>query len=267
MPKSLIFVAAGSGVGKTGFSIFLLDAIARQQPGSQTLFFSIEMEYSQIWMRHLGVCAGKPFDQLSEDECMSAVTKLSAVPMRLYDTAICRDVSDLDFILNTARLRAMEKPISVIVVDYLGLVECKQKFERHELQQSFIVKELSKLAQQLNCTVILLSQINRGAATRADGDRCPWPHDAADSSGGHKSSNYWLGVDRPELYRDDPLYSNQFVIKCRKNRFGNLFELILAFNGGTFAEVPFGWFKNPKPLPKNAQEALFSHRGHDFVNN
>lgn len=267
MSKSLITVAAGAGVGKTGFAIFLLDAIARNQPGSQTLFFSLEMEAKHIWMRHVGVCGGKQFDKLDEKSRLTAVSKSLCVPMKIYDTASCRSASDIDFILTTARLKAMESWVSVIVVDYLGLVENKGKFERNDLKQADITSKLAKLALELNCTVIALSQINRGNAQRSKDDQCPWPQDAADSSGSHRSSTLWLGVDRPELYQDDPIYRNQFVIKCRKNRFGGTFELILAFNDGTFAEVPHGWFRKPEPLAKNPEKALFSSHRKDFADN
>lgn len=264
MPKSLVIVAAGASVGKTGFSIYLTDIIARAQPDTQSLFFSIEMQYKHIWMRHVGICAGKPFDQLNDSERLAAVTKSMAVPIKIYDTAMCHSVCDIDFILTTARLRAMEKPISVIVVDYLGLVETKMHFERNDLKQSYITGKLAQLAIELNCTVIALSQINRGAANRGAEDRCPWPHDAADSSGGHRSASLWLGVDRPELYQDDPCYNNQFVIKCRKNRFGDTFDTIFAFNGGSFAEVPHGWFQAPMKRSKNPSESIFSSAGKDF---
>ncbi len=262
--KSLITIAAGAGVGKTGFAIFLMDAIARNQPDTHSLFFSIEMEARHIWQRHMGICAGKQFDDLTEQEKLAAVPKLASVPVRIYDLATCRNADDIDFILTTARLKAMEKPISVIVVDYLGLVENRGRFERNDLKQSDTVTKLSKLAIELNCVVICLSQINRANAARSIDDRCPWPHDAADSSGSHRSSALWLGVDRPDQYQDDPCYRNQFVIKCRKNRFGGIFELILAFNEGTFAEVPEGWFRQPSKPTKNIEQALFSGRGKDF---
>ncbi len=262
MPKSLIIVAAGASVGKTGFSIYLLDVIARAQEGTQSLFFSIEMEYKHIWMRHVGVCGGKPFDKLDDAERLKAVTNSMMVPVNIYDTAMCHAVADIDFILTTARLRAMDKPISVIVVDYLSLVETKLHFERNDLKQSYITGKLAQLAIELNCTVIALSQINRGAANRGVEDRCPWPHDAADSSGGHRSASLWFGVDRPELYQDDPCYRNQFVVKCRKNRFGDTFETILAFNGGSFAEVHHGWFKQPMKPIKNAEQAIFTAPSH-----
>lgn len=265
MPKSLIIVAAGASVGKTGFAIYLTDIIARTQPDTESLFFSIEMEYKHIWMRHVGVCAGKPFDQLTNAERLDAVTKSALVPMKIYDTTMSQSVADIDFILTTARLRAMEKPISVIVVDYLGLLETKIHFERNDLKQSYFTTKLAQLAIELNCTVIALSQINRGASNRAIEDRCPRPEDAADSSGGHRSSSLWLGVDRPQLYQTDPCYKNQFVVKCRKNRFGDIFETVFAFNEGTFAEVDSKFFRQPHASPKDKEKALFSSIREDFA--
>ena len=256
--KSLVTVAAGAGVGKTGFAIYLMDSIARTQEGSQCLFFSIEMEARHIWMRHVGICAGKQFEKLNYDERLSAVTKSMQVPVKVYDIATCRAADDIDFILTTARLKAMEQPISVIVVDYLGLVENRGKFERNDLKQSDIVTKLSKLAIELNCVVIALSQINRASAARAVDDRCPWPHDAADSSGSHRSSALWLGVDRPELYQDDPQYQNQFVVKCRKNRFGSNFELLYGFNEGTFGKYSPPPYYRPFAPKKTKEEELFA---------
>lgn len=260
MPKSLIIVAAAPSVGKTGFSIYLLDIIARAQPDTDSLFFSIEMEYKHIWMRHVGVCAGKPFDKLNDSERISAITKSLEVPIKIYDTNICKQSGDMDFIITTSRLRALEKPISVIVVDYLGLIQHKGHFDRHDLKISDITRQLSQLAIELNCSVILLTQVNRGPAQRGVNDRCPWPHDAADSSGSHNNANYWFGADRPALYQDDPSYANQFVIKCRKNRFGETFDSIFAFNGGTFAEVEEGYFRKSYEKTISPEDKIFNRR-------
>ncbi len=266
MAKSLITVAAGAGVGKTGFSIFLLDAIARAQPDTQTLFFSLEMEAKQIWMRHVGICAGIPFDKLDNDKSdrLNAVAKAMEIPIQIYDTSMCPNAADIDFILTTSKLRAMDKKISAIVVDYLGLVECKGSFESNALKQTEITSKLARLAIDLDCIVIALSQVNRSPSSRATDDRCPYPSDASGSSGSYFSSTLWLGVDRPELYQHDPSYRNQFVIKCRKNRFGGTFDLILAFNEGTFAEVEPGFFRKPLTKVKSNEESLFSAHGKEI---
>jgi replicative DNA helicase len=258
MAKSLITVAADAGVGKTGFSIYLLDSIARSQPGYQSLFFSLEMEAKHIWTRHVGIRGGMRFENLTDEERLLAIASSIEVPIKIYDCSICRSAADIDFIITQARIKAREKPMSVIVVDYLGLVQNKGHFERNDLKQADITTKLANLAIELNCVVIALSQINRGASNRGIDDRCPYPSDAADSSGSHRSSTLWIGIDRPELYKDDPNFANQFIVKCRKNRFGSNFELTLAFNDGTFKEVDETYFrKYAAPRNKNPEQMLF----------
>ena len=260
MSKSLIIVAAGAGIGKTGFSIYLLDAIARTQPSKQSLFFSLEMESKHIWSRYVGIRGGKLFEAMTHSERLAAIESCDEIPIQIYDAATCRDSSNIDFITTTARIRAIEQPISVIVVDYLTLVQCPGNFEQNHFKQSEIASRLANLALELNCIVIALSQINRNIANRED--KCPWPEDAADSSGGHRSSSIWLGIDRPELYREDSCYQNQFVVKCRKNRFGKQGDFILAFNDGTFSEVVAGYFKSPAKVDKNGYGRPYLDDGH-----
>ena len=69
---------------------------------------------------------------------------------------------------------------------------------------------------------------------------CPEPRpitsDAADSSGSERSSSYWLGIYRPEV-DDENDRKNDFVVKCRKNRFGKTWSATFAFNEATFGEV------------------------------
>lgn len=263
--RSLIIIAAGASVGKTGFAIFLMTVIASMQPDTQSLFFSIEMEAFHIWSRKIGILAGKIFDELTEEERKRAIAASTNTPLTIYDAVNDRNVSDIDFIITTARLKAMKKPISVIVVDYLGLVKNKGNFERNDLRQADITNKLAELAIELNCTVIALSQINRASASRSTDDRCPWPHDAADSSGGHRSSALWLGVDRPELYLDDACYKNQFVVECRKNRFGSIFNMIYEFNDGAFGKIYENSNRKPFVPPKNKEKAIFSGYHDDFM--
>lgn len=246
---SLITIAGAAGVGKTGFAIWLMDSIATQQPGKQAIFFSLEMRPSEIVKRHLGIKVGNVYARHSHEERAKAIEKAKKFPLALYDYRN----PDLDFILTNSRLDAAKTPVSVIVVDYLTLVTIQGSFERNDLRQTQITSKLAWLASNLDCIVIALSQVNRGAANRED--QCPMPHDAADSSGSHKSSHIWLGIDRPEIYLDDPCYRDQFVIKCRKNRTGDNFEHIMSFNSGTFVEVNPGYFRKPEKKVKG--ERLF----------
>jgi replicative DNA helicase len=129
---------------------------------------------------------------------------------------------------------AIKQPMSVIVVDYLGIVQNTSKIESHTLKQADIALRLSALAAELNCIVIALTQVNRDHAGRLD--KTPITADAADSSGSERSSTYWLGIYRPIV---DDVFADpeDFIVKCRKNRFGPTWTALFAFNQATFAEM------------------------------
>lgn len=222
----LITIAGASGIGKTFFSLYFMDELIKYQPEKQFLFFSLEMKRNDIWDRYLNIRLNK-HDILPEDR---------SCPLpdgKVFDhTRI-----DIEYIETIAHLESMNKPLSVIVVDYLGLVTTRTKHEREDLKISDITQRLAALAMNLNCIVIGLSQVNRDASKRQKDDRCPYPSDVADSVGSVRSASLWIGIDRPETYDDSHEMKNVFVAKCRKTRYGNNFEAWFEFNGGRFKEA------------------------------
>jgi replicative DNA helicase len=223
--SGLITIAGGSGVGKTYFSIYVMDQIARYQTEKQILFYSLEMKCNEIWERYLTIRHDKPIDLITDRTTPLPDGKVFDQPR-----------IDIEFIETISRLESMKKPISVIVVDYLSLVTSKKKFEREDLRISDITQRLAALAMDLNCIVICLSQINRDSSKRTKDDRCPYPADVADSVGSVRSSSLWIGIDRPEIYDSAPINKNLFIAKCRKSRYGNQFEAWFDFNEGRFKE-------------------------------
>lgn len=223
----LITIAGASGVGKTFFSIYFLDSLVKYQQDKQFLFFSLEMKRNAIWDRYLSIKLDKPINQITNDE------RAASLPDgKVFDHARI----DIDYIETIAHLQSMTKPLSVIVVDYIGLVTTRNRHEREDLKIADITQRLAALAMNLNCTVIALTQVNRDPNKRTKDDRCPYPSDVADSVGSVRSASLWIGIDRPENYDDSPTVKNLFVAKCRKTRYGTNFEAWFDFNDGRFKE-------------------------------
>jgi len=235
--SSMITIAGAPGVGKTYFGIYVMDAIARFKDEHQNLFFSLEMPRNKIWERHQNIL-------------QSQTRTVNSDNFTVYD----HPMIDIEYIETISRLQALQQPVAVIVVDYLSLVTSKKRHDRDDLRVSDITQRLAALAMELGCVVICLSQVNRSPSQRDKDDRCPYPHDAADSSGSVRSSSLWVGIDRPELYDEDAANKNVFVAKCRKNRNGDNFEAYFNFNGGQFAprDKPF-W---PVTAKKNFKQQL-----------
>ena len=228
--KSLITIAGRSGMGKTGFGVHLAHHIASNHLHSDVLFYSLEMAASDIYEKQLSSIAGQQIATAPRDLQLDAVSSSLRTPFTIHS----KPLVSIDYIETSARLTHVKTPFSVIVVDYLGIVQNKSKFESHALKQADIALRLSALAIELDCIVIALTQVNRDYAGRPD--KIPQTSDAADSSGSERSSSYWLGVYRP-FVDDDAACENDFVVKCRKNRFGPTWTAYFAFNEGTFGEV------------------------------
>ena len=222
----LITIAGDSGMGKTFFSIYFMDQLVKYQTDKQFLFFSLEMKRNDIWDRYLNIRLDKHDIDHDDRACQLPDGKV-------FDHARI----DIEYIETIAHLESMNKPLSVIVVDYLGLVTSRTKYEREDLKISDITQRLAALAMNLNCIVIGLTQVNRDASRRLKGDRCPYPSDVADSVGSVRSASLWIGIDRPETYDDSADMKNVFVAKCRKTRYGKNFEATFEFNGGRFREL------------------------------
>lgn len=229
----LLTICGDTGTGKTYFALYLMYKIGNCNPNKQSLYFNLEMAEQHNWERLIGIAAQKPFNLLSNQEKIATHSKLVQHPITIYE----EKHNDIDDIITIARVKAMQMPLSVIVVDYISLVETKSSFGRSDLEQISVAKRLASLAIELNCIVIATSQTNRNPSNRNIDDRCPYMSDASDSSGNYKSAEIWLGIDRPELYNDNPFYKNKFIAKVRKNRNGLLFDTAWNFNAGTFEEI------------------------------
>jgi replicative DNA helicase len=246
--KSLITIAGRPSTGKTGFGVHLAHNLALNHINKHVLFFSLEMTADEIYLKQLASAFGKQISIDNEDEAISAVKKASAVNFTIDETS----QASIEYIETTSRITSVSSPVSVIVVDYLGSVTSKSKFESNALRQSDITQRLAALAKELNCIVIALSQVNRDYAGRSD--KCPITSDAADSSGSERNSAYWLGIHRPALDDEhDQTLKNQFIVKCRKNRWvDELWTIYFAFNQATFGEVNQYLFNKDTSIKKRS---------------
>lgn len=229
--RSLITVAGRSGMGKTTFAMYLAQQIAQNNPKNNILFFSLEMTKQDIYQKQLSLLVGKDINKATKSDQTKAVSLSLQTPMTIYS----KPLMSIDYIETSAKIESMKNKVGVIIVDYLSVVQNnKPGFETNVLKQSDIAMRLAALAIELNCIVIALSQVNREYTNRQD--KVPITSDAADSSGSERSSTVWLGIYRPEVDEDSPVLKNQFIVKCRKNRFGNIWTASFLFEDGIFTE-------------------------------
>lgn len=236
--RALITIAGRSGHGKTFFALYLMDKIIDAQVNKQALYFNLEMHERVMMERHarlLGI-SGNSRKEVIRNGAAALIPKnvsLISVPM-----------ITIDQIEAESRLASLRQPISVIVIDYLGLIGSKSKYDRKDLQQADISKRLAALSIELDCVVICLIQVNREFKHRPIGDRCPLVTDSSESMGSVHSASWWIGIDRPELDDNSGEFQHLFQVACRKNRgdSGN-FEFNLKFQNGMFHK----WYRPFSP--------------------
>jgi replicative DNA helicase len=253
--SSLITIAGRSGMGKTGFAVHLANKLAFNHPNQHVLFYSLEMTAADIYEKQLTSILGRHPQILDSSTKTRVLAKSLEVPFTIHE----KPMASIDYIETTSRITHIKKPLSVIVVDYLGLVQNHNKYlETSILKQADISIRLAALAKELNCIVISLTQVNRDHAKRED--KAPVTSDAADSSGSERSSTYWFGIYRPKV--DDDYAHDDFVVKCRKNRFGDTFSVTFAFDHANFREVD--QTRTYQPLPTKGMNKYKQQRDKDY---
>ncbi len=229
----MISIAGRPSVGKTYMGIFLMEQIIQVLPDKQALYFNLEMNKKVMLGRHAAII-GQSLPSLKETIKEAAPDLLSRDVKIISRTHL--SIEEIELIV---RAQSMKKPLSVIVVDYVGLVQSKKKYDREDLKQGDIAQRLAALSLDHKCIVLALLQVNRDHKNKPIGNKCPETTDAAESMGTVKSSEWWLGLDQPQL--DEPeneLYKDLFIIKNRKSRGkAGYFTIYMEFKNGTFTEI------------------------------
>ncbi len=168
-PDQLIILAARPSVGKTAFALNIA-----QNVGTKTkvpvVIFSLEMGAVDLVFRM--ICAEGNIHasnlrtgQLTEEEWKSftvATDTLKDAPIFIDDSAGIK-VSEIR--AKCRRLKQENQALGLIVIDYLQLIEGTGN-ENRQQQVSEISRQLKKLAKELSCPIIALSQLSRGLEQR-----------------------------------------------------------------------------------------------------
>ncbi|QBP17612.1 replicative DNA helicase [Acetilactobacillus jinshanensis] len=166
-----IIVAARPAMGKTTFALNVAQNVATTT-GDTVAIFSLEMGAESLVDRM--ICAQGNIKanhlrtgQLSHDDwtnIVAAVGSLSKDNIYIDDTP---GINISSILARSRRLAEEKKNLSLIVVDYLQLVEGNDKESRQQ-EVSEVSRQLKKLAKELNVPVLALSQLSRSVEQRED---------------------------------------------------------------------------------------------------
>jgi replicative DNA helicase len=235
-PGQLIVIAARPGMGKTTLALNIATNEILNGKGS-VAFFSLEMTGEAILERIISSELKIKSTELLNAGSLSSekygeIMKLSSVLIENNNLHIhCED--DLEKIMAICRIKKRKQNLSLIVIDYLGLL-LTGKHEHAHLIIGEITRKLKKLAMKLEVPIILLSQMNRSIENRID--KRPLLSDLRQSGSIEQDADIVMFISQ-----DQEASANQFhpmhgysLLSIAKNRNGPVSDIILKFKSEIF---------------------------------
>jgi len=253
-----IIVAARPSMGKTAFALNIAQNAALKAD-ARVVIFSLEMSKEQLGMRMLAMEARvdskklKTGDVSAQDleDINNAITRLSKMDVIIDDTPGLGVME----MRNKCRRIAAQKPIDLIVVDYLQMMTMGVSIENRVQEVSTISRYLKQLAREMKCPVICLSQLSRAVEQR-QGSHKPILSDLRESGAIEQDADMVLFLYREDYYKEkDAEPSNTCDIIIAKNRNGEtgVVELTWLPKFTKFADMAFdGAVPMPNPMPKSS---------------
>jgi len=230
---ALYIVAGRPGMGKTTLALNIAQHVAIRK-GKTVGVFSLEMGQQELGLRVLASESEVNFSKLrsghySQAEAVRVIDtmkKIGRSPLFIDDSA---SPSVLEVGSKARRLKA-EKQLSLLVIDYLQLMQGGGKFENRNLEIAAITRSFKQLAKELDIPVVLLSQLSR-MPERRGGDHRPQLADLRESGAIEQDADVVLFVYRDAVYNEEAGPRDAELI-VSKNRNGETGSVEVVFFGG-----------------------------------
>ncbi|MCM0739552.1 replicative DNA helicase [Clostridioides difficile] len=228
----LILIAARPAMGKTAFSLNLVQNAALKGDASVAVF-SLEMSKEQLVQRMLSSQSSVELKKIKTGtlndndwpRIIDAMAVLSDAKIHIDDTPGIK-ISELR---SKCRKLKIEKGLDLVLIDYLQLMEGEGNNESRQQEISKISRSLKILAKELNCPVVALSQLSRAPEQRAD--HRPMLSDLRESGAIEQDADIVMFLYRDEYYRADSESKNIGEVIIAKNRHGETGSVELVWLG------------------------------------
>jgi len=219
---SLFVIGARPKMGKTTlYSQLAINCALNEKLPS--IMFSLEMPDKQILERMIGQASGVNTDIFyrgagRDEEFAIANARLAEMveSQNLYiDDTPGASLSHI--IAESRRIKRERGKVGMVLVDYLTLMAA-EKADRNDLAYGLITKGLKNLAKELECVVVLLTQLNRDLEKRVN--KRPLPSDSRDTGQIEQDCDYWMGIYREGAY-DENYPQGDTELLLRLNRHGS----------------------------------------------
>ena len=202
--SDLIILAARPAMGKTAFALNIAQQTA-VKAGTSVLIFSLEMSKEQLGQRLLAIQARVEMQKLKTgtlerkdwDRLNMALDELHNSKIFIDDTP---GISIMEMRNKCRRLKA-EHGLDLVVIDYLQLMRFDGKADSRQQEISALSRNLKLLAREMDCPVIVLSQLSRAPEMRQD--HRPVLSDLRESGSIEQDADIVIFLYRDDYYNPD----------------------------------------------------------------
>ena len=219
-PGQIIIVAGRPGLGKStiGLDIARHAAIGAGLPAA---FFTLEMSKVEMVTRLLSAEARVPMHllrsgQLSDDDWSRMARRMGEIaeaPIFVDDTP-SMGISEI-----RAKARSLKKrhDLRLLVVDYLQLMSGPKKSESRQQEVADLSRNLKLLAKEIECPIIVVSQLNRGPEQRTD--KRPQLSDLRESGSIEQDADVVILLHRDDYYDKESARAGEadFIVAKHRN--------------------------------------------------
>ncbi len=232
--SDLFILAARPSIGKTALALNIAHNVALKAE-LPVLLFSLEMSKEQLvdrmlamesgvdaWALRTGNLNDSDFEKIGQ-----AMGSLSEAQIYIDDTPSLT-ISD---VRTKARREAHQRPLGLIIVDYLQLMSGGSRFggDGNRVQEiSEISRGLKGIARELNVPLMALSQLSRSVESRSP--QIPQLADLRESGSIEQDADVVAFIYREEYYNPETDRKNITDIFIKKHRNGPVGNVELYFD-------------------------------------
>jgi len=225
--SDLIMLAARPSMGKTAFALNIAQHAAIKAK-AKVLIFSLEMSRDQLGQRMLSMESRIEMQKLKTgslerkdwDQIHIALDTLSRTSIYIDDTP---GITAMEIKNKCRRLKA-EKGLDMVVIDYLQLMSVEGRSESRQQEITALSRFLKQLAREMDCPVVVLSQLSRAPEQRQD--HRPILSDLRESGSIEQDADIVMFLYRDEYYNpettDKPNICEVNIAKQRSGPTGSI---------------------------------------------
>lgn len=234
-PGECTVLAARPSMGKSALALqFALNVAAE---GGKVLLISLEMTEQNLMERAFSIFSQVPLmsirrghvrkDKVAFAKLAEAYERATELNLAIWDQAKLTAAS----IFGHSRVLAQGGKLKLVVVDYLQLIEPDNLKDSRNDQVARQARAMKLMSKELDCHVLLLSQLSRKVEERRD--KIPLLSDLRDSGAIEEHADNVLMMFRPDYYWPKGKRQGESDIFVRKQRNGPVGEITLMFKKST----------------------------------